>query len=455
MNRRIYTINKLIQYKSQFYRATEDIKKLNDFLQTVKSVTKEENALKALELLTSPTNSYLDELKIPVTGLTAVLAVHYKDISVEDLLKDNKSNGVLVEAIFSGFTEVVDLMLSKGIGVNSKILDDNRPLHFAATNGQLELVKLLLDRGAAVDAPGLQGLTAAGVAASKGYLEVLKTLLDSGANVHAVAKNGISLLHFAIQGVSHPTAKQTERQQIIKFLLEKGADINAKDKSNMTPLHFAVTSKYELAKLLLNSGADTEVTEINNKMTPLFGAVLKGDGEIVKLLLEHGANISAQDDGGNTVLHRAIVDLKENEKIVEILINNGAKIDLRNEKGFSPLHSSVNMGIIKIVEMILNCEGDVNILIENDGDYNGFSALSIAALTGQEDIVRMLINYGADIDIQDEYGATPLSLASMEGNQNIVKMLLDISIVVQLPQLTSPLLLALYIVQPCRDKKKL
>ena len=117
----------------------------------------------------------------------------------------------------------------------------------------------------------------------------------------ALAKNSRTPLHFACSW---------GRFEIVRLLLDNGAKANGKTDSGETPLHAAANGKYgsqedgvRVAKLLLARGVDANIRD-NDERTPLHVASGYGKLEIVRLLLDHGANVDAMDAVGQTPLHQ-------------------------------------------------------------------------------------------------------------------------------------------------------
>ena len=89
---------------------------------------------------------------------------------------------------------------------------------------------------------------------------------------------------------------------LVDRLLDEGADVDAQDSGGFTPLHFAAEySSVEAARRLLDRGAKVDVTNMHGN-TPLFSAVFnsKGQGELIKLLLEHGADPEKENKHGQS-----------------------------------------------------------------------------------------------------------------------------------------------------------
>lgn len=137
------------------------------------------------------------------------------------------------------------------------------PLHYAATKGNSEIVQLLLDAGADINVltrfhPKKQAVH---LAAANGHLQVLNILFDEGADVNAISSRGATALHEAVVSNSDDVAR---------YLIQMGADVNlASEDKGYTPLHQAVRLNFpEMASLLLDSGADPNARDLKGR-TPL------------------------------------------------------------------------------------------------------------------------------------------------------------------------------------------
>ena len=241
----------------------------------------------------------------------------------------------LIYAAKGGNLSAVQTLLADGANVNAKDEEyGGTPLWMASMSGHIEVVKLLLEAGADVDAKDDRfGSTPLYIASEASNIEVVKLLLEANAGVDAT-RTGTSALHMA---------SQLGHVEIVKQLLEAGADVDAKNsKYGGTPLWMASSKgRTEVVKLLLEAGADVDATgrislgvqwdtgwsvwstdirsmvaetlgksreaalKASSKtkivhVTPLFLASQHGHIEVVKLLLEAGAdvNIEVKDPEG-------------------------------------------------------------------------------------------------------------------------------------------------------------
>jgi ankyrin repeat protein len=175
-----------------------------------------------------------------------------------------------------------------------------------------------------------------------------------------------------------PLANAVVQEQVgvVRFLLEQGADPNIPNKNGLTPLDHACTRNKAvattLAKLLLDKGAVVNTKRPNpSNITTLYWAVSADNTELVKLLIEHGADIKEGLDTGETALHHA-ADRGDLE-IAKLLIEHGADVNAKITTGWTPLHE--------------------------------------AAYSRRKEMVELLLAHGADINAVDIHGKTPLAWA--------------------------------------------
>ena len=156
---------------------------------------------------------------------------------------------------------------------------------------------------------------------------------------------------------------------------------------------------------------------VNTKLTPLH---LTSKLEIVKLLVENGADINKCDGCGQTPLHiytggRSLDFLgeikKENSvKLLSYAIKKGAEINVLDEYNFSPLHRAVETGNLDVVKVLVENGADVN--ISSQGKGRGTPIMWIAKIEGNPDIARYLIDKGADLKVKNTYNENLLHLSS-------------------------------------------
>jgi serine/threonine-protein phosphatase 6 regulatory ankyrin repeat subunit B len=154
--------------------------------------------------------------------------------------------------------------------------------------------------------------------------------------------------------------------------------------------------------------------------TELIDASFREQIDIVKCLVEYGADINIQNIYGETALMCALSDHRKYVDIIKYLINHGADINIQNKYGNTSLIHASQCGYSDIAEYLIEHNANVNI----QNKY-GNTALMYASEKGHLDIVKSIINHGANINIQDKDGKTALMHVSMEGYLDIVKYLID------------------------------
>lgn len=184
----------------------------------------------------------------------------------------------------------------------------------------------------------------------------------------------------------HKAAKKGDVEQV-KRLVENGKDIESNDYNEGTPLVVACrNSKHDIARYLLKNGANPNAECRLNGCLALNYITSKGDIEMVKLLVEGGADI---DTIGYSNFHGA------------------------------PLRHSIYCGFFDISEYLIENGADVNY---QSGEY-GYTPLHAACYWGNIDLVRKLLDKGARKDIPAYRGVLPAVIAKNRGKMDIVEML--------------------------------
>jgi hypothetical protein len=162
------------------------------------------------------------------------------------------------------------------------------PLGAALGMGYLDVAQLLYDHGADVNVQGQFGRTLLFSAAGKGHRETVEWLLNHGADPNRRCDENDALL------APLHVAAWIGQVEISRILIHFKVDQNALDRSGQTPLHLA--SDISTASRLLEHGVDVD----NSHSTALHLASRNSSFEVTCLLLEHGADLNAEDEWGRT-----------------------------------------------------------------------------------------------------------------------------------------------------------
>lgn len=332
--------------------------------------------------------------------------------------------------------ETVDLLLRAGANPKAQDRYGFTPLYFAAANGSAPVIRKLLEAGADPNAADAQKETALMTAARAGSLDAIKALLQKGAAVNA--KDGVTgetALMWAARS-NHPDE--------VQLLLEYGAEVNTATRTGATParrppgagggshgvgivrggwpdrgyqdptpgamsalLYAARDGRLECVKLLVGAKAQLNQPDANG-ITPLIMALANNHLEAARFLLEKGADVNSADWWGRTPLWSAVEirdrDLGRNNEhnvdraaafeIIRMLLDRGANPNARTKE-------------VPPVRRFVLPLGDLSWV-----DFTGQTAFLRAALSGDIEVMRLLLDKGADPNIATEAGTTALMAAA-------------------------------------------
>jgi ankyrin repeat protein len=183
-------------------------------------------------------------------------------------------------------------------------------------------------------------------AAERGELVVVKKLLSDGARIDARDQRGRSALL---------AATQRNRIEVARFLIQEGADVNAKDFIQDTPyLYAAAEGRIEILKMTLAAGADLKDTN-RYRGTGLIPAAHHGHVEAVKLLLATAIDKDHVNNLGWTALLEAVIlgdGGSTHTEIVRLLVDAGANVNIADRDGVTPLMHAKKSGYSGMVHIL-------------------------------------------------------------------------------------------------------
>lgn len=311
-------------------------------------------------------------------GLAPITMAAAKDLSIVKLLqeygatlqaKEGEASTPMLAAAESGSIENVQFFLDNGAQLSETNINGETVLHIAIASGNIELVKYLVQQGVSLDTATPNGNTATLYACRS--FEMLQYLVDQGCKIHSNTLKEL-IINCNVDGV--------------KLVLEKGEDFNAKDDEGFTPLMAAAeVGAIEIMQLLLDRGAEVNVTNEHGG-TPLAGAVNSGTWEVVKLLLDKGASVELGEPSP-----LLINKFSRDPQILKALLEHGANPNVKTETGETPLLMAVSRGD----------EGDVRMLLEHGADVNaeldGITPVFYAVDYQQYEIAKILIEANAKV----------------------------------------------------------
>ena len=320
-------------------------------------------------------------------------------------------------------------------------IQDNEqiPLRLASLFGWVEMVRILLHRGATVNSVDNRGRTLLHQVAGSKYcsrlndVRIAQLLLDHGTGVNAQDNDNTTPLH---------VASYYGKADLVKVLLDRGATSNLPGNLGRTPLHLVAGSRYDpddngvrIAKLLIEHGADINAQD-KDKITPLYAACYLGKAEMAWVLLRRGAKANSDANAilGQTLLHRVASGICGFGYIVtfitELLLENGADVNAQDKENTTPLHLASYFGSVEVSVVLLKHGANAN-----TKRRLGRTPMHLVAEGEYENSVHiadLLLEHGADVNAQDKDGMTPLHLAAYCSRAEIARDLLNRGAIVDL-----------------------
>ena len=285
----------------------------------------------------------------------------------------------VIDAARKGDREAVRALLKQGADVSAAEGDGTTALHLAARAGDAELVQVLVYAGANLRATTRLGAyTPLMMAAQAGHSAAVAALIAGGADVKATSTTGTTALMFAAQSGDTRT---------VTMLVEGGSEVNARETAmGQTPLMFAVAyNRVDVVRLLLARGADVQATSKVVDLTKLSSPE------------EESSRPRRQgpDSGEGGQRPPDVAGVTRQYRYNELVGTSG---------GFAPLHFAARQGFVDVVKALVEAGADVNQV--NPGDKS--TPLVVATINGCFDIAKFLLENGADPNLASENGVGPL-----------------------------------------------
>ena len=295
-----------------------------------------------------------------------------------------------------------------------------------ACNATIETIQLLIDHGANVNASDKQGWSALMHAAFQGNTELVRILTESDADIEAKSPMGYNVLILAMAS--------SQSDLLIDFLLNSGAD----PAMCLHPL--CIRKRIELWKLQTTTTAPTTrrmtttttMTTKSNEMLQIeFGyAVANGEFNLVQQLLRTNridvhftdyrisfCRIEELEKSPALVVAAAC---NQSAQILRLLLDAGANVAGVDDWGWSALIWAANRGNVDSVRLLI----DRGVPIDYAAPFDGITALITAAANGNSETVRLLVNRGARVELRMKNGANALIEAAKRNHAETVDVLI-------------------------------
>ena len=359
----------------------------------------------------------------------------------------------LLAAVKALDRQAVAALVKQGAPVNLRLGDGTTALHWAAYLNDPDVAELLIGARADVNAANDLGATPLWLACRNRNAALVLRLLEAGANPNPVLATGETPLM---------QASLTGDIGSVRALVTRGADVNASEASHgQTALMWATSAGHtDVVRVLIEAGASVHArTSASQRMvstsarvgvnpptvydmsgvvevgtggyTPLLFAAQQGRAGPARLLLAAGANANDTAAAGTSALvvaaHSAHSGTGDHGAVAGLLLEHGADPDASGA-GYTAMHAALLTGNLTAVKALLEHDADPNLPLQKGTPVRRFStdfALSrsligatplwLAAKFGEVEMVRSLLDHGANPRFATKEGTTPLMIAIAAG----------------------------------------
>ena len=370
----------------------------------------------------------------------------------KDLLNAVNKDGrtPLIMALIGRNEAIASTLLDKKADVSIQASSGLTALHVACLTGMPNIVTRILDQDKdqlnITDKENYTPLMRAFELGNPKKEAIALMLLERGAD----ASIGTNILG---QSPIHQACELGMETVVAKIIEQDREQLNVKDKQNKPPLMYAIQSKNKsLANMIMNLDLDLKATDLEGK-TVLSYACQEGMEDILSRIVKQDASLlEIKDYYGNTPLQKVINNDKR-EKIALLLIELGARLDTENKDGKLAIHLACEKGMKSVVTHIL--QKDKELLESKDSSQRtpliiainnkkealalalikaganvhsleGKNVMHLACERSMESVIKQILAKDKDlVNVKNDQGMTPLMTALIEGDEAIASLLLE------------------------------
>jgi ankyrin repeat protein len=398
----------------------------------------------------------------PQISIDRVKELIARGVDVNKPWPGRESDGLPIHrAAWYGYTEIASLLIDAGANIDAQNRQGETPLMIAIQNGfdkKYEMVVLLIEAGADVN---IRNGSALAIAFQRAQWDIVSRLLEAGADPQLWDIVLYDQTHFrflealVMRGMQNELTILMERGlnlkerrwqwlifnalkdiDMLRFLAEAGMEINIIGRNQLTLLQDAILESRDAALWLIDRGVNVNYGS-RDEMSALMWAVNRGDIELVKILLEAGADVNLKR-GTQTALSYAF--FYGEDEIALLLIGCGADVKVLLFDGWSTLMWAVYSDSIELADKLIKAGVDVNYrtpqtrqtaLMIAVGDVNHTTTDedfllydNLAAMERNPAMVRLLLEAGADISLVNTSGRNALYYAeNVSRNEEIIRLI--------------------------------
>ncbi len=313
------------------------------------------------------------------------------------------------------------LILEQGHVSDAQNAHYQTPLQAALCSSETDVALALISKGCKLDVHGDHAPAALFLALGKANARVARVLIENAASLSLTDTEGNTPLHLAVA---------LTEASLVKRMIELGASLTALNNAGKCPLDCAIISGSDsILKVMMEA---VVTAGLLNKHGNVLGrralsvAIKRNKTAIIEELLSTDPElVNSASDSGRMPLHHAA---KQNKAMVALLLRYGAKIEALTKEGKSVLLYAIEKGKNDVAEFLIDSGvqrdvmPDFNLLEAQDNEGNG--PLHKAAVSGNSNLLKLLLAHGCSLRCSDALGNTPLHAAAASGQEEAVKLLL-------------------------------
>lgn len=335
-------------------------------------------------------------------------------VNLKTALTSEGANALLLAVANDKDLRLTDYFISKGLSLKSTDAAGNNIFAYAARGGNIEVLKALVAKGVPPSDNAFL-LAAQGGRRGGSPIEVFQYLESLKLNPKVVGKNGENALHSIV--------RRPNQNEIVNYFLDKGVDVNQKDEDGNTVLMNAASSNRDTSMIGLILAKTKNSNESNkSRQTALSMAVRGNSADVVKYLVNRGADVNVLDKEGNNLAFYLIESKggsqgerpgsqsgsNDFELKLKVLKAKGLDITSPQKNGNTLYHLAVAKNDLQLLKSFEGMKIDIN-----SKNQEGLTPLHKAAMLSKDgEMIQYLLSMGAKKDIRTNFDETAFDLAS-------------------------------------------
>lgn len=369
----------------------------------------------------------LTSIKIAIyLGYVEILELLLKHIDAQMIKKPDVGASLLCMSAVRGNKRVCQMILAKGVDVNSKLITDfnQTPLYISVSKGSYEMTNFFIENSGNVNCKTLEGITPLIYASKFGYADIVQLLLENGADINQKDNEGRTALEFAVS-----TNKLDCAQTLVNT---KKVDLNKVGNARFSLLHIAAQEgSLEVTSFLCDNGANMYAKNEGGSK-PIHLAAREGQINVVEYYLKKG--VSIDEPSGNNYFGPLHLAAAANQlEMIKYLIKQGAKLNLEGLCRFTPLDAAFQRNSYEAVTLLLNlgavCTNRPSYFRNNKESMNliisSQELFEYIKTANHNKIEQLIKGNNAQVNAKNEKDATILHIASWKGYSECVKIILS------------------------------